>query len=209
MKRALIAVALLIASLASASGQASSKLPFNPWDKAQEGDWEALTVDTNFEGQAAEEAKSRLMQLKLVTFRVRGAGPREVKVGFETVPALGLEEAELATVYSRSETPAFDRLLDVKGDVRDVKMPDEKKTVLGRELACTKVTYTLVTSRGARTENTAWFSKDVKVFGLVGLENVIPFGPGAKITVRYELAGMGAKEKVELGKKPQELAPKK
>lgn len=201
-----LAVALLLVAAAAAAQDAHS-LPFNPFDDARAGDWETLAVDTKLEGKGAPP-RDRIRLFDLVTYRVRAADANEVKVGFEAVPAIQ-DQDRIATVYSRSVTPSFERVLDLKGTPKDVKATSEKRTIGGRDFACTKITYTLITSRGARTDNTAWFAKDVKAFGLVELVNVIPLAADGKCTVRYTLAGFGSKGTVDFGKRPEELAPKK
>jgi hypothetical protein len=215
MRRLLIAAVLvsaalppvaLVASLAFAQDM-GNKLPFNPWENAREGDWEMLAVETKFEGRQAAILKDRFTKLESVTYRIRGVDAAEVKVSFDTVPDVMEQEERIATIFSRTETPRFDRLLDVKSDVTDVKYSDEKRRIGGREFLCTKIAYTTTTTHGFKAQNAVWFAKDVKTFGLVELVTEIPLDEGTRATITYRVAGFGTKDKLEFGKMPP--VPKK
>ena len=202
MRHLLIASLLLVVASLALAQDMGNKLPFNPWETAKEGDWETLTVETKFEGKTAALIKDRFTKLDSVTYSIRGIDAAEVKVAFDTIPDVMEGEERIATIFSRTETPRFDRLLDVKSDVSDVKYTEEKRRVGGRELACTKIAYTTTTSHGLRAENAVWFAKDVKTFGLVELTTTVPLDKDTRATIVYRLSGFGSKDKVEFGKKP-------
>jgi hypothetical protein len=198
--------AILVLLLAGAAlAQDPMRLPFNPWQSSRVGDWELLVVDAKFEGKNAAAAKKMFAKLDSVTYRVRRVDATEVSIAFETSPELPSGEDRIATIFSRTEAPAFDRLLSLTGELTDVKATDEKRTIAGREFACTKFAYTTLTSKGVKCENAVWFSKDVKTFGLVEIVSVVPIGEDTKCTLTYRLAGFGAKDSVEFGKKPDDL----
>ena len=119
MRRALLVFLLVVAGVALA--QEKNKLPFNPWESAKAGDWEVLTTDYRFEGKEAAALSGAFRKLDYITYRVRRADATEISIAFETVPELIPEEERIATVFSRTEAPAFDRLLDIAGEIRDVK----------------------------------------------------------------------------------------
>jgi len=169
-----------------------TKLPWNPFEKAATGDWETLASEVT--SQKKDDGKARVPER--VTYEIRGADEKEVKLGLEKVPASGDER--ISVVYSRTETPSFEKLLSLAGKVENVKTSEEKKKVGDRELACTRVAFTTKAPASKHDVSiTLWLSKDVKGIGLV--EEVVE-GGGA--TVTYRLSGYGTKDKVEWGTKP-------
>jgi len=203
MKRALVLLAFLVLA-AGARADDGTKLPWNPWENATAGDWETLTVDVKWDHPGPPPHI-----LDLVTYRLKGVDENEVKVAFELVPDLMPDK--VALIFSRTVVPTFEQLLNVKGSVSDVKVTADKLTIGGREFACTKVSCVALSNAqpGAKVENEYWFSRDVKGFGLVAMVTVVPMAKGGKTTLTYHVGGFGSKDKVEWGKKPEELAPKK
>ena len=144
MRRSIVLGLLLLAGAALA--QEPVRLPFNPWQSSKAGDWELLVVDARFEGAKAAAAKNMFAKLDSVTYRVRRVDATEVSIAFETSPELPSGEDRIASVFSRTEAPVFDRLLSLTADVTEVKVTEEKRTIAGREFACAKIAYTTVTS---------------------------------------------------------------
>lgn len=119
--------------------------------------------------------------------------------------SMGVDESSPKTTVAlpAKDAPTLETYFQIE-KASEVAFSDEKKTVGVREFSCKKVTF--VTPSGAKTlHSTAWISTDVKGSGLVALR-IETDADGKKITLDFEVAGFGSKDKTDFGKTAAELA---
>src|SRR5579871_5298632 len=177
----LAACALALAPLvafAQEKTEQKTKLPWNPFATAKEGDWECFVAKTTSEKAplmaAAVQWKVKDVAQGKATVAIdsrAGAGTK-LKAGtepdktFTTGPDITLED--YLVLAQRRETPT------------DVKVEQERKTVHGNDFVCTKISYAAKLSipdkekgkpdRVMNDKTTVWISKEVRSYGLVALE---------------------------------------
>ncbi len=180
----------------------ATRLPFPVLADAKAGDWEALRM-TRSDGQKVERG--------VFTCRVEGL---ERDDGYVVVD-VRLDGASLRIGdfdFSRKKAPSVESLVNNFAPARraggkvlrsKVVLEDTKKTVGGKELACTRASFSddFEDSRGVRHVSYAFFfSKDVRGPGIVAAEI-----DEVTSKTELELAGFGRLDTVEWGSKPEDV----
>jgi len=192
----------------------SPKLPFNPYALAKTGDWTVFLATSV--GKVGEEKKEQTL---VGIFRVTKVTDDQVTLSTELKASEGPERKPKDETYSRKEglTLADYFTLTAKDELSDVKIEDDEKTVGGKKLACTKVTFTTKRTVPLKTtetlvmthKNVVWLSKDVGCTGLVSTTiETTSTGGGSGPTenkVQLEIVGYGNGDKATWGKKPEEV----
>jgi hypothetical protein len=178
---------------AEVQAEQPTRLPWNPYAKATEGDWEVLVGGWMGAGGTLGDHQTfvaRIAKLAGDTATVaidnrHGDGGEHSDAQTHTCPTKG----DLL-ISALSELPA---------PLKRVRIAeDEKLTVAGREFACTRVSFAV--SQGEdRVQTTIWLSKEVKGSGIVARTTMISQG-GEGGTFREEIAGFGSRDKTEWGK---------
>jgi hypothetical protein len=156
MKKLVLVLVLALVLVAHAD---DTTLPFNPFEKAQKGDWCAHAGGLKADG--ANEKKLQLAsQARVVSVEGDDVVLRES----------ANEEKPTKTTFSTKKAPTIEQLLGLKdGKVTDVKVTDESRKLDDKkELACKKVTFTW-TQAANKYEGTLWLSPEVKGGGIVAL----------------------------------------
>lgn len=217
MKRAILALGLLVAGLAAAQEPAAVRLPLNPFAKAKEKDWSAcIAVVRSTTGGVTVEAKVGFVHAismvgeKAVEVVSRLTIPdlerrRFAKADFRATYSLG-EAPTLVSFLNMTQLPTTNRLTRVE----DVRVDDDKRKAGGREFACRRVRFVL--REGTATDEYAiWFCDEVKGWGVVALTRHAK-GKDTEETMDLELAGYGSGPDTLWGKTldqvAQELKPK-
>src|SRR5689334_4017222 len=122
MKKHLVAIALAAAALAPAVARADDpKLPFNPFEKAQKGDWCVLTGTFRREG-ASEPKVSASTYARVM--KVDGD-----KVTVAEAAQVGAVENASKT-FSTKNAPTVIEFFDLKeGKIEGFKVEDDKRKV--------------------------------------------------------------------------------
>jgi len=195
--RRLAFAAVLLAPLAARAED--QKLPFNPYEKAQKGDWCILTG--TFKREGAGEGKMSCANFARVT-NVEGD-----KVSVEEQSQVGAIE-KAAKTFSTKETPTIASYFDLKGGtVENVAVADDKRKICDKDLACKKLTFSWKHD-GANDEISAWLSPEVKC-GLAAftLKGSIKGKDKVELEtqIKMECAGCGNGDKKDMGDAPDDL----
>jgi hypothetical protein len=192
---------------------ATTPLPWNPFANAKVGDWESVVLKAEHRGRSQGAPMQFLMTVRIV--KVEG-DTVSVKTDAQ-IPGLPPQEPRLHD-FSRKTTPTIEELLSLRDEtISNLEVTEEKKTVGGKELACTKLSYSTVREHKIRNGQTMvmtkksvlWLSKDVKGEGLVAMtieQTVTGLGPTPASTSSVaEVLGFGNEDTVEFGKKPGDI----
>jgi hypothetical protein len=175
-------------------------VPINPWTEARADDWATYrssltwgeTERTTLECRIKAADKERVT----VVTRDCGAGGRgdtvELSRGLAPLPV------EILTCLHLSRDDSGPHLKDFKTEA-------QKKTVNGREFACTRVHFQMQATLDF--EWTLWFSTEVKGCGVVAAE-FKQTGETSGISGSVELAGFGSGDTAAWGKRVDELPQK-
>lgn len=156
-----------------------SLAPFNPFEKAEVGDWLAFRT-TVTEG----DKKDSNVNILEVT-RIEGDDVSVTSTRGGT-----------AKMFSKARTPTLVALLGgpASWKLAEATLTDVKRTVSGREFDCKQVAFKIEGRKP--TEGTFWFCADVKVTGFVAMEVVNGKADDAKKSrVELEVVGFGSKDK--------------
>jgi hypothetical protein len=184
------------------------KLPFNPWATAKVGDWSVYV--TTFKGEGAPNVKPILSQI---------VDKVEDDKATVTASDTGIDgkPTKKATVHDMKSLSFADYAPSAKNGpaLKVVKIEDDKRTVDGKEFACTKVSAVVGTHKTAAPSEKGpdlklcfWFSKDVKGGGLVATETTIK-RPNGEVVMTMEVKGFGSKGRTEWGKSIADVNGKK
>lgn len=195
MKKLALALAVLVASALVARAD-EAKLPFNPYEKAQKGDWCMLTG--TFKRTGAGEKKGAAQTFA----KVSAVDDGQVTIR-EIAKADGTDKS--SRKLSTKEAPGVAAYFDLKeGEVTDVKVEDETRTICGKELACKKLTFTW--KHAPATDHvTAWLSQDVKAGGLAAFTmkgKTEANGVELETRITLECQGWGNGDKADAGETP-------
>src|SRR5581483_9089017 len=195
MKKLAFALVLLAPLVARAE---DAKLPFNPFEKAQKGDWCILTG--TFKREGASEGK-----MSCTTFaRVVKVEGDQVTVSEQTQVS-SVEKA--SKTFSTKQPPTIAAYFDLKeGTIENVKVEDDKRKACDKDFACKKVSFVWKHDHN-EDEMTAWLSPDVKAGGLVGfsMKGHLKAKVELETQIKLECAGCGTGDKKDMGEAPDDL----
>jgi hypothetical protein len=197
-------LALTLILLAPFAARADdTKLPFNPYEKAEKGDWAILTGTLRAKGSGEKT--------KLATYsRVLAADGDNVRVS-EQSQAGAVDKS--ARSFSKKEAPSIMHYFALEeGKISETKIADEEREVCGKKLATKKLTFKW-TKDNEVNEVAAWLSPEVRG-GLAAMEMRSTGGHGAEpresggpleTAWKLSLGGCGTAEKKEMGESPEDL----
>jgi hypothetical protein len=197
--RALLVAVASAALLSASAGQEPPRLPFNPFAASSDGDWSTYIVSIG----SGTETLSR----QVVTWRVVSAGDDGVVSRVDTRTYKEHEAQGTPVKFARREPPsveAFFRIPVPTTGVGDVVVSDDQRVAAGRSFACQRLTFEAM-ARGRRAEAIVWLAREVRGSGLVAARIEVRGEGSGVTTIQYELVGFGTKDKVELGRKGQEV----
>jgi hypothetical protein len=176
-------------------------VPLNPWTEAKADDWATYRSSLTW-GETERttlECRIKAADQERVTVVTRdcGAGGRGDTV--ELSRALAPLPVEILTCLHLSRDDSGPHLADFSTEA-------EKKTVGGREFACTRVHFKMQATLDF--EWTLWFSAEVKGCGVVAAEFKEAGEARAGIAGTVELAGFGNGDTAAWGKRVDELPQK-
>ncbi len=200
MKKLVVALPLIVLSVLAplAAHAEEARLPFNPFEKAQKGDW-CIATGT-FKREGAGENKVPCASYA----RVVKVENDEVTVS-EQVQVGAVEKA--SKKFSTKQAPTVAAFFDLKeGEVSNVKVEDEKRSICGKELACKKLTFTWKHDHSV-DEVTAWLSPDVKAGGLAAfkLSGHLKAKVELATQIKLECAGCGTGNDKTMGESPEDI----
>ncbi len=196
MNKLVLALALFAAPLTAFADEA--RLPFNPFEKAEKGDWCVATG--TFKREGAGEQKTACASYARIT-KVDG----DEVVLSEQVQVGAVETA--TRKFSKKEAPTVVAYFDLKeGEVSSVKVEDDKRKVCDKELACKKLTFVWKHDH-SEDEVTAWLSTEVKAGGLVAfnLKGTLKGKVELATSIKMECGGCGTANDKTMGDSPDEL----
>jgi hypothetical protein len=194
LKVALLATCLLV--LVPAARADEAKLPWNPFASAKEGDWQVVSIKAD-------------ARVDVFLYRV-------TKVTDDKVVVATGEHGELVRPR-KGDVSLTDFLSKDLAKPEDFQVADEKKTVAGREFACQRLSWssseTKKTPKGNELTTVArwrvWISKESKCDGIVSATTELSVtakgGQELTSTTEIEVLGFGNGDKVEWGKKLEEV----
>jgi hypothetical protein len=189
-------------------------LPFNPFETAKVGDWQALVQTVRQKG-VKEEYKL------VLTNRVSKVTDDSIEFDYEM--RVGDQKKPDKAKYPRKEMPALEDVGNLRpGEAKDLKVEDAKVTLGDKTFDCKKLSYNVrrVFAQGGRKvvnrmEIALFVSPAMPARGVVRLEmksvqsGATPEPEEGSMTL--EVVGYGHEDKVEWGKRGEDvdLSPKK
>ncbi|MBI3726603.1 hypothetical protein HY251_21980 [bacterium] len=197
---------------AAKEGEKDPKLPWNPFAKANEGDWSVFLVTSR------SSSKKEPVTLAMI-YRVTSVASDSVTISNSSRSTGDFQGKPGEQTFSTKKDLTLRAFVNAKTgreEFTDAKITEEKKTIGGKEFECVKLAYSarVVLKEGkpedvVRTLKVAtWISKEAKGQCIVFMTidgKTTGGGRESEGTTQFEIKGYGRGDRVDWGKKLEEV----
>jgi hypothetical protein len=165
-----------------AGAQESPKLPWNPFEKAEVGDWAVYEKQMKMGEQASPQEHLELIpQADFELVEIRDAGDGHVVVArqsvLDTVPTAGHQAQTVSTKPGATLDEIFGDAPPDAPKPTDLKVTDEKHGAGGRTFDCKCLSFELNAGKEGTVKARQWLSRDVRAGSVVEMEMCVAGAP--------------------------------